>query len=275
MIGLDGTENKSNLGANAILPISMAVARLGAMSKKKKLYEYIAEISGNENFAKQNFVRPFFNVINGGVHAGNKIAFQEFMISPNLGSFKKNYQAASEIYQTLKSILKEKFGGAATLLGDEGGFAPNDIERENEALDLLMLAIKKSGYEKKVDLALDVAASEFYRDGNYDLGFKTENQNKKSVLEMIEIYKNLVIKYPIISIEDPFGEDDFEAFAQLRNELKNEQVQIVGDDLTVSNPNRIKLAVEKKSINALLLKLNQIGTVSEAIKSAKIAKEEG
>ncbi|HID91710.1 TPA: hypothetical protein EYP45_01120 [Candidatus Peregrinibacteria bacterium] len=152
MLELDGTENKSNLGANAILPISMAVTRLGAIAKKQKLYEYIAEISENENFAEKNFVRPFFNIINGGMHAGNKIAFQEFMISPNLKTFEENYKSASEIYHTLKKILKEKFGGASTLLGDEGGFAPNNFDRENEALDLIMEAIEKSGYKNKIKL---------------------------------------------------------------------------------------------------------------------------
>jgi len=274
MLELDGTENKSNLGANAILPISMAVTRLGAIAKKQKLYEYIAEISENENFAEKNFVRPFFNIINGGMHAGNKIAFQEFMISPNLKTFEENYKSASEIYHTLKKILKEKFGGVSTLLGDEGGFAPNNFDRENEALDLIMEAIEKSGYKNKVDLALDVAASEFFENKKYNLGFKNEKNDFKTVDEMIKIYKNLVEKYPIISIEDPFDQSDFIAFAKLKSELFGKGVQIVADDLTVTNTERIQKAINKKSADSLLLKINQIGTITESIQAFKLAKSD-
>ena len=268
MIELDGTKNKSNLGANAILGVSMAVLRLGAISKQKKLYEYIALKTKNKNIKE---VRPFFNVINGGVHAGNTIPFQEFMISPNLGSYERNYQAASEIYQSLKKIIKEKYGGEATLLGDEGGFAPTNIVSLDSVFDLLLEAIEKTGYKGNVDFALDVAASEFFKDGAYDLGFKRENEDLKTVDEMIEIYKNLVKKYPIISIEDPFDQDDFEAFAKLKKELPD--TQIVGDDLTVTNVERIQKAIAKNSMNALLLKLNQIGTVSEAIEAFKMVKK--
>lgn len=274
MINLDGTDNKSRLGANAIVPISMAVARLGAMAKNKKLYEYIAEISGNRNLDTQKFVRPYFNIINGGVHAGNKIAFQEFMISPRFNSFKENYQAASEIYQKLKKILKEKFGGAATLLGDEGGFAPDDFNREDEALDILLKAVEKSGYAGKVDFALDVAASEFYKNEKYDLGFKNTNSNYKTTEEMIEIYKNLVEKYPIISIEDPFDQSAYEDFSKLKSRLESENIQIVADDLTVTNTRRIQEAIDKKSANSLLLKINQIGTITESIEAFKLAKSD-
>jgi enolase len=274
MIELDGTENKGKLGANAVLGVSMAVARLGAMSRGVKLFEYIAELADRE-VTSLEISRPFFNVINGGKHAGNQIAFQEFMISPNLGSFQENYRAGSEVYHSLQKILKEKFGGVATLLGDEGGFAPNNFIREGEALDILMEAIEKAGYEKRVDIALDVAASEFYTEGKYDLGFKMEEANLKTVEEMIEIYKELVEKYPIISIEDPFDQTDFKAFARLRKEVAERKVQIVGDDLTVSNPLRIKTAIAQKSCNALLLKLNQIGSVTEAIESHLLARESG
>jgi len=290
MIDLDGTDNKARLGANAILGVSMAVARLGAMAEHKKLFEYIAKLTGN-NSNDLKVSRPFFNIINGGKHAGNKIAFQEFMISPNLSSFRENYRAASEVYHTLQKILKEKFGGAATLLGDEGGFAPDDFQRENEVLDILMEAINRAGYEKRVDIALDVAASEFYEEGQYNLGFKmkttrnlhssdpdplyTEGGNIKSTKEMIEIYKNLVENYPIISIEDPFDQTDFEAFADLKRELSAQKIQIVGDDLTVSNTTRIQTAIDKESCNALLLKLNQIGTVTEAIKAHQLAEKAG
>jgi enolase len=274
MIELDGTKNKAKLGANAILGVSMAVARLGAMDRGEKLFEYISGLTANE-LANLEVARPFFNIINGGKHAGNQIAFQEFMISPNLGSFQENYRAGSEVYHSLRKILTERFGGVATLLGDEGGFAPNDFQREDEALDILVEAIRKAGYEKRVDIALDVAASEFYEEGMYNLGFKMKEANLKTTEEMIRIYKSLVTKYPIISVEDPFDQTDFQAFAKLREELSSQKIQVVGDDLTVSNPTRIQTAITKKSCNALLLKLNQIGSVTEAIKSYKLAREAG
>jgi enolase len=274
MIELDGTENKAKLGTNAILGVSMAVARLGAMDRGEKLFEYISGLTANE-LADLEIARPFFNIINGGKHAGNQIAFQEFMISPSLGSFRENYRAGSEVYHSLQKILKERFGGVSTLLGDEGGFAPNDFQRENEALDILVEAIRVAGYEKRVDIALDVAASEFYEKDMYNLGFKMKEANLKTTEEMIEIYKNLVTKYPIISIEDPFDQTDFQAFAKLREELSAQKIQVVGDDLTVSNPTRIQTAIDQKSCNALLLKLNQIGSVTEAIKSYKLAREAG
>lgn len=274
MLELDGTENKANLGANAILGVSMAVSRLGAISQEKKLFEYIAELADREA-DKVELVRPFFNVINGGNHAGNKIAFQEFMISPNFSTFAENYRAGSEIYHTLKKILKDKFGGASTLLGDEGGFAPNDFKREKEALDILVEAIIQAGYEKRVDIALDVAASEFYEKGVYNLGFKTGEDNFKSTKEMIEIYEELVEKYPIISIEDPFDQTDFKAFAELKKKLSERKIQVVGDDLTVSTPSRIQTAIDTDSCNALLLKVNQIGSVTEAIEAHQLAQSAG
>lgn len=282
MLELDGTKNKANLGANAILGVSMAIARLGAIAKNQKLFEYIAELAGRDK-SDVDVVRPFFNVINGGNHAGNQIAFQEFMISPNLGSFKENYRAGSEIYHTLQKILKKKFGGASTLLGDEGGFAPDDFKREDEVLEVLMEAIREAGYEKRADIALDVAASEFYEDGKYNLGFKMTSSSGssfedgmiKTTEEMIEIYKNLVEKYPIISIEDPFDQTDFKAFAKLKAELAEQKIQVVGDDLTVSTPSRIQTAIDTDSCNALLLKVNQIGSVTEAIEAHQLAKSAG
>ncbi len=271
MIELDGTENKSQLGANAILAVSLVIARLGVMVQGKKLYQYIAELSGQQ----AKMTRPFFNIINGGKHAGNELAFQEFMISPNLGSFSKNYFAAAEVYVQLKKDLKETFGGVATLLGDEGGFAPDHLNDVEATLDLLMEAIRKAGYEGQVDIALDVAASEFYQDGMYNFGFKSGKDDMKTSGEMIALYETIVEKYPIISIEDPFNQDDFESFAQLRNTMEQKGVQIVGDDLTVTNTKRIQQAIEQKSCNALLLKINQIGTVSEAIEAFKLAKSDG
>jgi len=271
---LDGTKNKSKLGANAILGVSMAVCRAGAIAKGIPLYKHIEELSKQ----KSSIPRGYFNIINGGMHAGNKIAFQEFMISPNLGNFSDNYRASSEIYHKLKSILKEDFDGVATLLGDEGGFAPNDFTEPTEALDLLVKAIKDAGYEGKVEIALDVAASEFYvkKDNGvfYDLGIKTDNENLKTGSEMIEIYLQLIEKYPISSIEDPFDQTDFESFAKLTSIAKEKNVQIVGDDLTVTNTERIQEAIDKKSCNALLLKINQIGTITESIEAFKLAKSD-
>lgn len=276
MIELDGTKNKSKLGANAILGVSMAVCRAGAIAKDIPVYEYISELANTE----KSIPRAFFNVINGGMHAGNKIAFQEFMISPNTGSFATDYRASSEIYQKLKSILKNKFDGSATLLGDEGGFAPNDFVEAKEVLDILVQAIKESGYENKVDIALDVAASEFYATNEengekaYDLGLKMNERNFKTVDEMVEIYIDIMKNYPIVSIEDPFDQSDFEAFGKLTTAAKEFDVQIVGDDLTVTNPERIQTAIDQKSCNALLLKLNQIGSITESIEAFKLAKSD-
>ena len=271
MIELDGTENKSRLGANAILAVSLAVARLGAMAQGKKLYQHITDLSGQQT----KMTRPFFNIINGGKHAGNELAFQEFMISPNFDSFSRNYFVAAEVYAQLKKDLKEKFGGVATLLGDEGGFAPDHLNDVEATLNLLMEAIRKAGYEGQVDIALDVAASEFYQEGKYNLGFKSGANDFKTVDEMIKLYETIVEKYPIISIEDPFDQDDFESFARLREIMEAKNVQVVGDDLTVTNTKRIQQAIEQKSCNALLLKINQIGTVSEAIEAFKLAKSDG
>jgi enolase len=272
MLKIDGTENKSKLGANAILAVSMAVTRLGAIASELPLYKYIQKISGNEN--EIALPRPFFNIINGGLHAGNKIAFQEFMISPNLGGFQENYRAGAEIYQSLKKILKKEYGGASTLLGDEGGFAPDNFYSAEEALDKIMEAVSDAGYEGKVDIALDVAASEFYKNGKYNLGFKTEKNDIKTSEELIGYYLDLIEKYPIVSIEDPFDQGDFASFAALRALAKKSNVQIVADDLTVTNPERIKKAIENKSANALLLKINQIGSITESIEAFKLAKSD-
>lgn len=271
LIELDGTKKKFKLGANAILGISMAVARIGAMVEKEPLYEYISSLVDK----KINVPRPFFNVINGGDHAGNKLAFQEFMISPRLNDFDNNYRAGAEIYHILKKDIENKYGKEATLLGDEGGFAPN-INNIEEVLDLMSNAVKKSGYEGDIDFALDVAASEFFKDGQYDLNYKGKEPQKISSDELTGLYLNLINKYPIISIEDPFNESDFKAFAKLKEKIKikNKKIQIVGDDLTVTNPSRIRTAIEKKSCDCLLLKLNQIGTITEAIEAFRVAKSD-
>ncbi len=270
MIELDGTDNKSKLGANAILAVSMCVARLGARNNNIKLYQHISKLS------RQNIgmPRPFFNVINGGMHAGNKLPFQEFMISPRFDNFSDAYYSAAEIYNQLRKNLNLKFGGASTLLGDEGGFAPSDISDTYEVLDLLMVSISDSGYEGRVDIALDVAASEFYKEGVYDLGFKTDTPENKTSSEMINLYKDICEKYPIISIEDPFDQEDFDSFADLKINLDSKNIQVVGDDLTVTSPVRIKIAIDKKACSFLLLKINQIGTITEAIEASKLAKSD-
>jgi len=296
MIKLDGTENKSKLGANAILAVSMAVCKAGAASKNIPLYKYIADISEVKELIMPV---PSFNVINGGKHAGNKLAMQEFMILPvGAPNFKEALRYGTEIYHALKKIIKEKYGQDAVNVGDEGGFAPNiqDTEKANafsvpsnpkqkqkgfdvnkEALELLKKAIDISGYTGKVRIGMDVAASEFFKDGKYDLDFKNPKNSGnmvKSGDEMIELYKNFIKEYKLISIEDPFDQDDWNSYAKLTASV-GQQVQIVGDDLLVTNPKRIKEGIEKKSCNALLLKVNQIGTVTEAIEACKTAQKAG
>ena len=264
LISLDGTANKSKLGANAILGVSMAVCRLAAAVKQKQLYEYIGEIAAVE---PKNFriPIPFSNIINGGKHAGSSLKMQEFMIAAvNARSFKDAARMTSETYHVLKGLIQEKYGKGATNVGDEGGFAPQ-LTTPEQALDLITDAIKKAGYKGKVRIAMDAAASEFY-----------DEKEQKYVMdrpytreEMVEYYLRLIKNYDIVSIEDPFDQDDYEGFNKLTVAAK--KTRIIGDDLLVTNPERIKHAVENKLCNALLLKVNQIGTVSEAIAAAKLA----
>ncbi len=274
MLSIDGTENKSKLGANAILSVSMAVCKAAAASLDMKLYEYIGELAGNSKFT---LPVPSFNVINGGKHAGNKLAMQEFMILPiGAESFREALRMGAEVYHHLKKLIKEKYGQDAVNVGDEGGFAPN-IQDNKEALELLKNAIKDSGYVGKVKIGMDVAASEFFSDGIYDLDFKSDDGDesmKKNGEEMIELYKKFIDEYGIISIEDPFDQDDWDSYKKLTGEV-GKKVQIVGDDLLVTNPKRIKEAIEKKACNALLLKVNQIGSVTEAIEACKTAQNAG
>ncbi|TIA68992.1 hypothetical protein E3P91_03831 [Wallemia ichthyophaga] len=273
LLKLDGTQNKNKLGANAILGVSMAAASAAALEKGVPLYKHLATLTG----VKAPFVlpTPAFNVINGGSHAGNALAFQEFMILPTgASSFTEAMRIGSEAYQSLKKVIKAKYGIDATNVGDEGGFAPN-VNGADEALDLLVTAIDKAGYTGKVSIALDVASSEFYKEGKYDLDFKNDNSDKSKWLsgkELADLYLGYVQKYPIVSIEDPFDQDDWEAWSHF---TQNSPIQIVGDDLTVTNPLRIKTAVEKKACNGLLLKVNQIGTVSESIEAAQLSQSSG
>lgn len=263
---LDGTPNKAKLGANAILGVSLAIAKAGAAEKGVPLYAHLADLAGT----KQPYVLPvpFQNVLNGGSHAGGALAFQEFMIVPtDAPSFSEALRIGSEVYHNLKSLAKKEYGQSAGNVGDEGGVAP-DIATAQEALELIMAAIKKAGYEGRVGIALDVASSEFYKDGKYDLDFKNPDSDKSKWLtgpQLADLYNELTAKYPIVSIEDPFAEDDWDAWSHF---FANSKIQIVGDDLTVTNPIRIKEAIEKKCANALLLKVNQIGSLSESINAA-------
>ncbi len=258
LIRLDGTKNKSKLGANAILGVSGAVLKAAAFTNGKKLYEYI----GNGKTLPNLMV----NIINGGRHANNKIEFQEFMIVPLANSVSTRIMMASEIFHTLKKILDEK--GLSTTVGDEGGFAPN-FKNNTEVLDIIMQAIEKANYKagENVFLALDVAASEFYEDGVYKFDKKIYDGK-----QMIRYYKKLIDKYPIISIEDPLDQNDWESFKALTKEM-GDRVRIVGDDLFVSNVESLANGIKNKCCNSILLKLNQIGTISEALDTINMARD--
>lgn len=278
---LDGTKNewgwcKQKLGANAILAVSLAICKAGASVNKIPLYQHIANIAGNKTLV---LPVPAFNVINGGSHAGNKLAMQEFMILPvGASSFTEAMKMGVEVYHNLKSVIKKKYGQDATNVGDEGGFAPN-IQENKEGLELLKTAIEKAGYTGKVVIGMDVAASEFYteKDQKYDLNFKEENNNgsqKISGDQLKDLYKSFASEYPIVSIEDPFDQDDWTHYAKMTEEIGAE-VQIVGDDLLVTNPTRVAKAIAEKTCNALLLKVNQIGSVTESIEAVKMSKRAG
>ncbi|KAK0553290.1 phosphopyruvate hydratase [Tilletia horrida] len=273
LIKLDGTPNKGKLGANAILAVSIAAAKAGAAEAGKPLYAYFASLAGvSEPYVLPT---PAMNVINGGSHAGNKMAYQEIMVTiTGAQTFTESIKIGTEVYHTLKKVIQAKYGIDATNVGDEGGFAPN-IGTADEALEILTEAISKAGYEGKVHLSLDVASSEFYKDGKYDLDFKNPNSDPSKWItgkELADIYLGYIKKYPIASIEDPFDQDDWESWTYLREKAG---VTIIGDDLTVTNPLRIKTAIEKKSCNGLLLKINQIGTITESIQAAQLAQSDG
>ncbi|XP_068202159.1 enolase isoform X1 [Palaemon carinicauda] len=273
MCKLDGTENKSRFGANAILGVSLAVCKAGAAELSIPLYRHIANLA---NYPDVILPVPAFNVINGGSHAGNKLAMQEFMILPTgASSFTEAMRMGSEVYHHLKTVIKGRFGLDATAVGDEGGFAPN-ILNNKDALNLIQEAIEKAGYTGKIEIGMDVAASEFYKGANtYDLDFKTKDSDgsqKISGDQLRDLYSEFCNEFPITSIEDPFDQDDWENWTKM---TAGTNIQIVGDDLTVTNPKRIQTAVEKKACNCLLLKVNQIGTVTESIKAHLLAKENG
>jgi len=242
------------------------------------LFKHIAELAGNPT-DKMCMPVPAFNIINGGSHAGNKLAMQEFMILPvGAATFTEAMKMGSEVYHNLKTVIKAKYGQDACNVGDEGGFAPNILENK-EGLDLVVEAIEKAGYTGKVKIGMDVAASEFWKEDEkvYDLDFKTENNDKsqrKTGDELMEVYKEFCTNYPMVSIEDPFDQDDFPTYTKMTAEL-GASCQIVGDDLLVTNPTRVQKAIDEKACNALLLKVNQIGTVSESIKAVNMAKAAG
>ena len=259
MIEIDGTPNKSKLGANAILGVSMAALKAAALNAHKPLYRYIGE--------GKNLPRPMMNIINGGAHADNSLDFQEYMIIPMQKSFKEIMQVASEVFHTLKNILKER--GLATSVGDEGGFAPN-LSSNEDGFKLIMDAIIKAGYNPGVDvcLAIDVAASEFYKDGKYNLAGEGRSLTTD---ELIDYYSELITKYPIISIEDPVDENDWDGFVKITEKL-GDKIQLVGDDLFVTNKECLKKGIELHAGNAILLKVNQIGTITETLETIELAR---
>ncbi len=265
LIELDGTENKSRLGANAILGVSLAIARAGADSTELPLWRYLGGLNS------YLLPTPMMNILNGGVHADNKLNIQEFMIMP-IGAecFSDSIQMGSEIFHALKSELMQK--GLATSVGDEGGFAP-DLNNTSEALDFLSKAIEVAGYSLGEDIviALDAAASEFYRDGKYHLSGEGKTLTSK---QMINMWTELTSNYPIVSIEDPLSEDDWDGFKELTS-LIGESVQIVGDDLFVTNPDRLVRGIKEKSANAILIKVNQIGTLTETFNAISLAQKSG
>ena len=267
MIELDGTKNKRKLGANAILAVSIAACRAGAVAEGKQLYEYIAALSGEKGIT---LPIPQMNVMNGGKHAGLEEDIQEQMIAATGATYySEALQAGVETYHTLKKILKKKFGAQATLLGDEGGFVPK-VANVQERLDLINKAIEEAGYEDIMSLAIDSASSEFFENGKYKLYGKEYSSG-----ELVDFYAELTGTYKnIYSLEDGMSEEDWQGWKELTAKLGN-KIQIVGDDLLVTNPERIKKAIEEKSCNALLLKINQIGTISESIEAAKESKKAG
>ncbi len=266
LILLDGTENKSKLGANAILGVSLACAKAAAEIHGMPLYRYIGGTNAKE------LPVPMMNILNGGSHADNNVDIQEFMIMPvGAKSFSESLRMGAEIFHNLKTVLKGK--GLNTAVGDEGGFAPN-LGSNEEALQVIITAIEKAGYKPgdDVKIALDAAASEFYKDGKYVLS--AEASPEKTAAQLIDYYAELVKKYPIISIEDGLDEDDWESWKLMTEKLKN-KIQIVGDDLFVTNPKRLKRGIEEGIGNSILIKVNQIGTLTETLDTIEMAKRAG
>jgi enolase len=269
LIKLDGTENKSRLGANAILGVSMAFARANALKNGLELYKYLGQLAGNNDF---QLPQPMFNIVNGGKHADSGLDIQEFMLAPmGFDSFAIKVQAGSEIIHTLKDILKRK--GYTVSVGDEGGFAPK-LSSNEEAFDLMVEAIQEAGYDtERVKIGMDAAASSFYENGSYVLKIDGQKQTIDSA-QLVDWYKKLVAKYPITLIEDGLAEDDWQGFSLMTEKL-GEKIKVVGDDLLVTNIKRIEEATKLNAVNSVLIKLNQIGTVSETIDAVNLTKQQG
>jgi enolase len=266
MVALDGTPNKKRLGANAILGVSMAVAKVAASSQRKPAYKYLRDLPSYK------LPVPMMNVINGGKHAGNKLAVQEFQIEPvGASSCSEAIRIGDEVYHSLGSVLKAKYGPSAINVGDEGGYAP-PLEMTGDALEAILQAISDAGYdESTVHIGIDAASSSFYNDK--DSAYQIDGK-KFSSGELEDYYEELVRTYPIRTLEDPFDEDDFDNFSQITRKLGN-RIKIIGDDLYVTNPERIKIGIRKKATNAILIKLNQIGTVTETLDAIKMSREAG
>ncbi len=260
MLELDGTKNKSRLGANAILGVSLAASRLAAKQKRVQLFRHLNDLFGG----KMILPRPMMNILNGGAHADSGLAIQEFMIFPKLKSFSENLRAGSEIFHTLKKILKSR--GETVGVGDEGGFAPH-LKNTTEAFEVILEAISAAGYAGKIELAIDAAASEFFSKKGYRMDRKMLTSEK-----LVDFYGTLLKKYPIVSIEDSHSEDDFDGFANMQKRF-GKNVQLVGDDLLVTNPVRLKKAIKDKLCNAILIKVNQIGTLTETFQTMHLAKQ--
>ena len=263
MIKADGTENKSRLGANATLAVSLAVAKAAANCKKTPLYRYLGGVNA------VCLPRPMMNILNGGAHAANNIDIQEFMIIPEVAkNFAEGLRICAEIYYNLGKILKEN--GLASGVGDEGGFAPN-LDSDEAAIELILQAVEKAGYSGQIKIALDVASSEWYKDGKYTLSKRDKTMTAE---QLIEYYSELISKYPIISIEDGLSENDWAGWQKLTEKL-GDKLQLVGDDLFVTNPQRLQMGFEKNVANAILVKPNQIGTLTETLDVVRMAQQKG
>ena len=268
LLNLDGTENKSRIGANALLGVSIAICKAGAAKKGVPLYKHIAQLAGNTDFI---LPVPAFNFISGGSQTGNALAMQEFFLMPaGATTFAEAMKMGSETYHHLKKLIQLKYGQDSTNVGDEGSFAPQ-IKTTEEALELLKRAIEKAGYTGRMLMALDASAQSFCKGGRYDLDMKNPKSDPATWLiaeELFDYYRGFVSKYPLVSIEDAYGHEDWDGWNKITSALN---IQFVGDELLLSNPNRIQTAIEKKACNCLLLKINQIGTVTEAIDAFKLS----
>jgi enolase len=267
LLKIDGTENKSKLGANAVLPVSMALTKAAAVANNEPLYMYIGELFGE---IPHRLPVPMCNVINGGKHAGQENSIQEHMIMPTgAKTFSEGIRMVSESYHHLAKLLKEKFGANGILIGDEGGFAPVQLKNINERLDLMLQAVENAGWTDKMKIALDPASSEFFYDGVYKIGDKSFSGG-----EMVDFYVQLCDRYPIVSIEDGLAEDDWDSWVEMTKKL-GARIQIVGDDLFVTNTKRIQKGIALQAANSVLIKLNQIGSVTETLNAIKMAQDQG